>query len=171
MLSYLNGLGVAFEKEPTNDLLAAICSKKLGLALDFRTQNGIDEMMRRMPSLNPAMKCNGKLRTKKRQPWKPDSAFYQTREWQELRYQALKANDGRCELCGASKSDGAQLHVDHIKPRSKYPDLQLALTNLQVLCKDCNLGKSNKDETDWRTTVANDDEFAEIRQRLGEAWP
>jgi hypothetical protein len=48
-----------------------------------------------------------------------------------------------------------KLHVDHIKSRSKHPDLALEITNLQVLCADCNIGKSNTDETDWRE-AAND---------------
>lgn len=43
------------------------------------------------------------------------------------------------------------IHVDHIKPRSKFPELSLVQSNLQILCADCNLGKSNKDQTDWRT--------------------
>ena len=42
------------------------------------------------------------------------------------------------------------MHVDHIKPRSLYPDLELEFENLQVLCKYCNLEKSNKDEIDYR---------------------
>jgi len=54
-------------------------------------------------------------------------------------------------LCGKSKhKDDAILHVDHIKPRSKYPDLALELKNLQVLCEDCNIGKGTWDESDWR---------------------
>jgi len=76
--------------------------------------------------------------------------FYESREWRELRYKALLKNNGKCELCGSGKHDGVKLHVDHIKPRSLYPDLQLVEDNLQVLCEDCNLGKSNKDDTDWR---------------------
>jgi hypothetical protein len=35
------------------------------------------------------------------------------------------------------------LHVDHIKPVSKYPELKLEFDNLQILCENCNLGKSN----------------------------
>lgn len=46
------------------------------------------------------------------------------------------------------------MHVDHIKPRSKYPALELVLSNLQVLCEDCNLGKLAHDETDWRPLEA-----------------
>ena len=76
--------------------------------------------------------------------------FYETREWRELRYKALVKNGAKCQCCGASRSDGVRIHVDHIKPRSKFPELQLELTNLQILCEDCNLGKSNKDCTDWR---------------------
>ena len=52
-------------------------------------------------------------------------------------------------VCGASGKQTV-LHVDHIKPRSKYPELALDPNNLQVLCKDCNLGKSNLYNTDWR---------------------
>lgn len=72
------------------------------------------------------------------------------KKWLNVRYKALKNNDGRCELCGRAKGDGIILHVDHIKPKSKYPHLQYDLNNLQVLCDECNIGKSNKDDTDWR---------------------
>jgi len=81
--------------------------------------------------------------------------FYNSREWRAVRFQALKQSDGCCELCGESKrSHGIVLHVDHIKPRSKRPDLALALSNLQILCAACNLGKSNTDDTDWREGAA-----------------
>ena len=42
------------------------------------------------------------------------------------------------------------MNVDHIKPRKKYPELALDKSNLQVLCEECNHGKGNWDETDWR---------------------
>lgn len=45
---------------------------------------------------------------------------------------------------------GIELHVDHIKPISRAPDLALNINNLQILCKDCNLGKGNRDKKDWR---------------------
>lgn len=79
-------------------------------------------------------------------------SFYDTDEWRAVRFEALRLSDGRCCLCGRSKRDhGVVLHVDHIKPRSKFPELALTLANLQVLCEDCNLGKSNRDDTDWRS--------------------
>lgn len=77
--------------------------------------------------------------------------FYASQSWKALRYKALHASNGRCALCGRSAAEhGVVLHVDHIKPRSLHPDLALELTNLQVLCEDCNMGKGNRDDTDWR---------------------
>lgn len=77
--------------------------------------------------------------------------FYHQDAWRELRYKAIKVhikiNGRKCLLCFR---ENVELHVDHIKPRSKYPELELDPNNFQVLCKDCNLGKSNKDETDFR---------------------
>ena len=34
--------------------------------------------------------------------------------------------------------------------KARRPHLALKLTNLQVLCGDCNAGKGNRDTTDWR---------------------
>lgn len=76
--------------------------------------------------------------------------FYDTDAWRMVRYKALKLHGGRCQLCGQLPSGVNYLHVDHIKPRSKYPKLELELSNLQVLCATCNLGKRAWDESDWR---------------------
>jgi len=73
--------------------------------------------------------------------------FYKSEAWREVRYRVLKRHGRICALCKVTDS---VFHVDHIKPRSKFPDLELNESNLQVLCADCNLGKSNKDDTDWR---------------------
>jgi 5-methylcytosine-specific restriction endonuclease McrA len=78
-------------------------------------------------------------------------SFYESAAWKRVRYKVLFSNNGCCELCGRSKRDnGVILHVDHIKSRSTYPSLQLLESNLQVLCGDCNIGKVNLDEVDWR---------------------
>jgi len=67
----------------------------------------------------------------KRQPIKPS-----------LRFEILKRDDYRCQMCGVTAKDGATLEIDHIHPVSKggtnEPD------NLQVLCRDCNAGKSDQ---------------------------
>lgn len=79
-----------------------------------------------------------------------DDAFLKTFEWRKLRMQILKKFGPVCQCCGAGKNDGVRIHVDHIKPRRKFPDLALDEDNLQILCEDCNHGKGNWDETDWR---------------------
>ncbi len=76
-----------------------------------------------------------------------NSAFFNSKQWKELRYKVLKQSDGRCSAC---KRKHIVLHVDHIKSRFKYPELALDITNLQVLCEPCNIGKGSWDETDWR---------------------
>lgn len=77
------------------------------------------------------------------------NAFYQSNEWREVRYKALLRSNGRCVCCGRSAKDGAVLNVDHIIPLVKAWDRRTDLDNLQVLCKDCNFGKSGTDETRW----------------------
>lgn len=78
--------------------------------------------------------------------------FYASGAWARVRYEALRRSSGKCELCGAKPDDAnsVTLHVDHIKPRSKFPDLALELSNTQCLCSTCNVGKSNIYDDDWR---------------------
>jgi len=76
--------------------------------------------------------------------------FLRSFEWRKVRMQALKLHGARCQCCGATPMHGAVMNVDHIKPRRLFPELALTLSNLQVLCHDCNHGKGNWDMTDWR---------------------
>jgi HNH endonuclease len=73
--------------------------------------------------------------------------FYLSFEWRRLRYTILRNYAAKCMLC--NRTD-LPLHVDHIKPLRKYWVLRLEYSNLQVLCEECNHGKGNWDETDWR---------------------
>jgi hypothetical protein len=68
------------------------------------------------------------------------------------RYEVLKQAGGRCQLC---HTNDRPPHVDHITPRSKGGTNEL--DNLQALCDECNLGKSNKDSTDFRAVRQDDD--------------
>lgn len=77
-------------------------------------------------------------------------AFLSTFEWRRVRMEALKKYGPRCMCCGATPATGAVMNVDHIKPRKKWPSLALDVNNLQILCHDCNHGKGNWDQTDWR---------------------
>lgn len=80
---------------------------------------------------------------------KSKGSFYLSLKWRKLRYDFIRENGGRCSCCGRTAKDGVTIHVDHIKPRSKYPHLALVKDNLQIFCDDCNIGKSNTDEIDW----------------------
>ena len=90
------------------------------------------------------------LKRKKLRRAKIDAFFY-SQEWKTLRYRALLNYGRRCSCCGATPEQGKRMHVDHIKPRSKYPELALEITNLQILCEDCNIGKGAWDQTNFRS--------------------
>jgi hypothetical protein len=81
--------------------------------------------------------------------------FYQSQAWRSIRYKALVTYGRKCMLC---RSEDGQMHVDHIKPISTHPGLALEFSNLQILCSDCNLGKSNKDDSDFRGSGGVDPE-------------
>jgi hypothetical protein len=67
-------------------------------------------------------------------------------------WSVLARDNWTCCSCGrSSKEEGITLEVDHIIPRSKGGTDDL--DNLQTLCKKCNIGKSNKDNTDLRRKV------------------
>lgn len=82
--------------------------------------------------------------------------FLLTWEWKKLRMDALKRYGFRCQCCGAEPSQrnnagvNVRIEVDHIKPISKFWHLRSDPNNLQVLCRDCNKGKSNRYVDDFR---------------------
>jgi HNH endonuclease len=76
--------------------------------------------------------------------------FYNSWEWCRIRYETLKEQGAICALCKREPRHGAIMQVDHVKPRSKFPELELDKSNLQVLCLECNKGKSNRFEDDFR---------------------
>lgn len=63
-----------------------------------------------------------------------------TANWRQ-RAVVLMRDGAKCRLCGASPQSGALLHIDHIIAWSKGGET--VLENLQVLCDQCNIGKSD----------------------------
>ncbi len=59
----------------------------------------------------------------------------------KMRIDVLRRDGRRCRACGAT-ADDATLHIDHIIPVSRGGLTEMS--NLQVLCQSCNLGKSNR---------------------------
>jgi 5-methylcytosine-specific restriction endonuclease McrA len=62
-----------------------------------------------------------------------------------LRFLVLRRDNFKCKVCGRSPATDPEiiLHVDHIIPWDKGGES--VFDNLQSLCSDCNLGKSNLD--------------------------
>lgn len=75
------------------------------------------------------------------------NAFIARPEWKALRLQVINHYGANCMRCGSVDN----INVDHIRPKSKYPELALDFDNLQVLCWSCNKEKNVHDETDYRT--------------------
>lgn len=65
-----------------------------------------------------------------------------------MRFIVMKRDNFKCCMCGRSPATtpGLELHIDHIIPWSKGGET--VIDNLQTLCSDCNLGKSNLSETE-----------------------
>jgi 5-methylcytosine-specific restriction endonuclease McrA len=81
-----------------------------------------------------------KLRAKRRRPLSQSRLFLKSQEWQDLRAVVLQEMGRRCAQCGATEA----IQVDHILPRSKFPELALDRANLRPLCWPCNRRKNTK---------------------------
>ncbi|MCE1202462.1 MAG: HNH endonuclease [Bacteroidia bacterium] len=64
-----------------------------------------------------------------------------------LRFLVLRRDNFKCVSCGKSPATNVntELHVDHIIPWNKFGET--VIENLQTLCVECNIGKSN---LDWK---------------------
>lgn len=101
-----------------------------------KTQNKEPKFQPR-PSIDPKYSRNGYR------------AMLESREWMEMRVRVLLHHGRKCCLCG----DGnAVIQVDHIVPASVDWSRRMDFSNLQVLCRPCNLGKGNRYSEDWRRT-------------------
>lgn len=63
-----------------------------------------------------------------------------------IRNRVFKRDDYTCQHCGYRNGRKRNLHIDHVLPVSRGGSDDM--DNLQVLCKACNLAKSNKLESE-----------------------
>lgn len=68
-----------------------------------------------------------------------------------IRWRVFQRDNWKCVSCGRTAHDDVILHIDHIIPRSLGGTD--TYENYQTLCHICNIGKSNKDDTDLRNQV------------------
>ena len=80
---------------------------------------------------------------KKRQ--EEERLFYSSPEWRQIRTRVMKKYGKVCSECGLWIKNNLDVTVDHIQPRSKYPELALNIENLRVLCRSCNSQKGDRD--------------------------
>ena len=59
-----------------------------------------------------------------------------------FRYKVLKRDNFKCVACGRNPKDNIKLHIDHKIPYSLGGMTEMK--NLQTLCDECNISKSNK---------------------------
>ena len=71
--------------------------------------------------------------------------FYSDSRWIALRKQVIREEGTKCAECRIQIRNTQDITVDHVRPRSKYPELALERSNLQVLCRSCNSAKGASD--------------------------
>lgn len=94
-----------------------------------------------------------------------DKNLYLSDQWKSLRRKVLAIYGNDCMCC--PKTNIKSPHIDHIKPSSKFPNLAYDIMNLQVLCEECNLDKSNIRTTDYRS----EDQIRRMEQYINQLSP
>lgn len=65
----------------------------------------------------------------------------QSHEYRQWRKAVFERDRYTCVFCGAKNTKGlgktVELHPDHIKPQSQYPELRLDINNGRTLCASC----------------------------------
>lgn len=81
-----------------------------------------------------------------------------TADWKEWREQQLERQNWQCAWCSKQMKFGEKVHlangdfalepqhptIDHVLPKSFFPELALEKSNLVMICYLCNKKKSNK---------------------------
>lgn len=92
------------------------------------------------------------------------------KKWLETRDRWFEAGNKapyyKCYICGKLLTR-SQLTLDHIKSRSRHPELRYVLKNLAPCCWDCNTAKGSLDIEEYLATL---DKQKEIEHGRNETW-
>lgn len=69
----------------------------------------------------------------------PRARHYSPAEWAEARRDTFATHGRVCWRCA-----GYAAQVDHVKPKSLFPELALVRSNLRPICWPCNRAKNNR---------------------------
>lgn len=86
----------------------------------------IDQPIKTLPSIR-------KRKSKKI----PTTKYYSKEEWISLRQQVFERDGRLCYKCNCIATQ-----VDHVLPKSKFPELAKSLDNLRPICWPCNSRKA-----------------------------
>jgi hypothetical protein len=71
--------------------------------------------------------------------YKPTGGFarklHSSVAYRKLRRFALDRANNQCQICSSQH----KLHLDHVKPKSLFPELALNKDNVRILCQDCHI--------------------------------
>ena len=144
----LRALGMKFKRRPKHTFECAHCKRNISIG-QAQKKNGLAYCGKRCLAGDPKKKNSARSserkkihsrRREQREYRARSDEFFHSREWRELRYEALIRYGRKCGCCGATPPN-VVLHVDHVKPRLTHPELALDINNLQILCAACNVGK------------------------------
>jgi 5-methylcytosine-specific restriction endonuclease McrA len=99
------------------------------------------ELNKRMQLVNERLE---KLAYDRQKQIEETKRFYNSPEWRLLRKKIIKSHKNVCKSCDQRIHNKNDITVDHILPRSKFPDNLLEIDNLQILCRSCNSSKGNR---------------------------
>ena len=83
------------------------------------------------------------LGNKGKQHWGEKNPSWKGGAWPYKKGLVKIRDNYTCQICGLR--DPEIMEVDHIKQRSKFPELALELNNLVTLCPNCHRRKTNRE--------------------------
>ncbi len=63
--------------------------------------------------------------------------IYGIAEWAEFRRQICERDGHKCRRCGKSTTRKRGMHIHHIRPVERYPELIMDESNAVLMCRRC----------------------------------